>query len=387
MSYKHNTFTVDLGPSYKNCEVEVSFQKHKFLFGCNGFGFIGLETKEETEQYKTLFTKLFNMATLPFYLAQYEPKEGKTKEKELSAASHWASNEGIILKGHPLCWHTLWPEWMLQYDTKTIYSKTMARIEREVSHYKGTIDMWDVINEVVILPRFQRYDNGISRLQREYGAENLAFDCFKKAKEVNPDATLLINDFLLISEYKDLITRLLDRGCPIDVIGLQTHQHQGYLGLEAVQELIDTFGTFKLPLHFTENTLLSGRLVDPAIEDLNDAYSNDWPSTEEGEQRQAKQIEEMYRLLYESDQVEALIWWDLQDGNWLNAPSGLVRKDYSLKPAYQKLDELINIEWGYPQKTLVTNEKGQLDITGPEGDYSLNIKDKIQNVCLSKDSL
>ncbi len=47
------------------------------------------------------------------------------------------------------------------------------------------------------------------------------------------------------------------------------------------------------------------------------------------------------------------MWWDLEDGNWLNAPGGLVRKDLSPKPAYERLRTLIRDEWGFSSRTLV----------------------------------
>ena len=40
-----------------------------------------------------------------------------------------------------------------------------------------------------------------------------------------------------------------------------------------------------LPLHLTETTLVSGHLMPPEIEDLNDYQIPHWPSTPEGEAR------------------------------------------------------------------------------------------------------
>lgn len=49
----------------------------------------------------------------------------------------------------------------------------------------------------------------------------------------------------------------------------------------------------------------------------------------------------MYRILFASPVVEAVTWWDICDGAWLGAPSGLLRKDNSLKPVYKNLNHIL----------------------------------------------
>jgi hypothetical protein len=44
--------------------------------------------------------------------------------------------------------------------------------------------------------------------------------------------------------------------------------------------------------------------------------------------------------------VQAICWWDLTDLDaWKGAPAGLLRKDNSPKPAYERLRDLIRQEW------------------------------------------
>ena len=88
----------------------------------------------------------------------------------------------------------------------------------------------------------------------------------------------------------------------------------------------------------------------------------------------------MYSQLYAHPSVEAITWWDMQDGNWLNAPSGLIRRDFSEKPAYKKLKELINKEWGFQKQDIITDSQGILKIHGPEGEYLINFPDKKEKI-------
>lgn len=179
-------------------------------------------------------------------------------------------NGGFVLKGHPLCWHTVTADWLLELTNDQILEAQLMRIKREASDFAGLIDMWDVINEVVIMPNFNKYDNGITRICRQYGRIGLVKMVFDAAREANPKSILLINDYVVSDAYEILIEALLDAGVKIDAIGIQSHMHQGFWGVEKTQEVLERFSRFGLPLHFTEVTLISGKLMPPHIKDLND---------------------------------------------------------------------------------------------------------------------
>lgn len=262
----------------------------------------------------------------------------------------------------------------MKYDNETIMKKQLERIDREVSGFKGVIDMWDVINEVVIMPIFDKYDNAITRICKEKGRVGLIKTVFNEAKQMNPDATLLLNDFNTSTNYEILIDGCLEAGVPISAIGIQSHQHQGFWGAEKLEEVLDRFSHFGLPIHFTENTLISGDIMPAHIVDLNDWQVDDWPTTPEGEIRQANEIEEMYRILFSHPQVEAITTWDYRDGAWLGAPSGFIRKDNSKKPSYEMLKKLTHEEW-WTDVELTTDENGVITCYAFKGTYDIIIGD------------
>lgn len=373
-------FTHEDGRPAAGETVRVRQTRHAFLFGCGGFDAVelaggypdGTPLKPEREAFlldrleKTF--SLNNFATLPFYWGRFEPEEGKPDTHRLLTAARWFNERGIVTKGHPLCWHTVCADWLMAYDNQTILKKQLARIRREAETFKGLVDMWDVINEVVIMPVFDKYDNAVTRLCTEMGRLELVRQVFAATREASPGATLLINDFNLSPKYEQLIEECLDAGVTIDVIGLQTHQHQGYMGREALEDILERFSRFKLPLHFTENTIISGDLMPKHIVDLNDWQVPEWPSTPEGEARQAAEVAEMYDILFAHPSVEAITAWDPADGKWLGAPSGYLRKDNSEKPVYHAMMKKIKGEW-WTETELRTNEQGVCELTGFKGDY------------------
>ena len=141
------------------------------------------------------------------------------------------------------------------------------------------------------------------------------------------DATLLLNDFDMSAAYECLIEGVLEAGIKIDALGLQSHMHQGYWGVEKTLAVLGRFARYGLPLHFTETNIVSGHLMPPDIVDLNDYQVDDWPTTPQGEARQAEETVLHYKTLLAHPSVEAITWWDFSDGGWLKAPAGLVRID------------------------------------------------------------
>lgn len=359
-------------------ELVIQQTRHKFLFGTAAFDLLPLangayagEQKEQAEERARRLTTLFNAATLPFYWARFEPQRGMPITAQMKNAARWCLDHGLSTKGHPLCWHTLTADWLFSMDTPAILAAQIARIQREVGDFRGLIDMWDVINEAVIMPVFEKYDNGITRLCRHMGRIKLIKALFEAARAQNPSATLLINDFDTSPAYDILVEGCLEAGIRIDVIGIQSHMHQGYWGVEKTLKVLDRFARFHLPIHFTETTLVSGHLMPPDIVDLNDYQVQDWPTTPEGEERQAREAIQHYKTLFAHPLVEGITWWDISDGGWLNAPAGLIRKDGSVKPAYEELLKLVKGEWwGSPAKRM-TDENGAISFAGALGEYEL----------------
>ena len=367
-------------------KVRIKQTNHEFLFGCGAFDFIPYVMKGE-DKYKQLTDKwleIFNYATLPFYWGNFEPEEGKPNTDMLMKTAKYLVDKGVRVKGHPLCWHTVCADWLMKYDNATILQKQLERIDREVKGFKGVIDMWDVINEVVIMPIFDKYDNAITRICKEKGRVGLIKEVFERAHADNPDAVLLLNDFNTSINYEILIDGCLNAGVPISAIGIQSHQHQGYWGKEKLLDVLDRFSGFGLPIHFTENTLISGDIMPAHIVDLNDWQVDEWPSTPEGEQRQSKEIEEMYRILFEHPLVQAITTWDFTDGAWLKAPSGFVRLDGTKKPSFEMLKNLVKEEW-WTDTEVTTDENGWASVEAFKGDYELSSGSSSATVKLTDD--
>jgi endo-1,4-beta-xylanase len=375
-------------------DVEIRQVRHEFAFGNIGFDFVGLANGEHgagranvfggaepeaAQRLEHLWLDVFNTATLPFYWAGFEPVQGQPDTRRLQRAAEWFRDRGVSVKGHPLVWHTLAPDWLTDHSDEDVEKIVRARIQREVTSFTGLVDTWDAINEVVIMPVFvnEERQNAITRLCRRIGRIPTIRLAFEEARAADPATTLVLNDFNLSSAYECLIEGVLEAGVQVDAIGLQTHMHQGYWGEERTLEVLDRFARFGLPLHFTETTLLSGDLMPPEIVDLNDYQVEHWPSTPEGEERQAGDIVRHYRTLVSHPAVQAVTYWGITDrGAWLGAPAGLVRADGTPKPAYDALRDLVKGEWWLGPTRLRTDGDGRVDVRGWAGDYTVSVGDR-----------
>ena len=353
-------------------ELVLNQRSHEFLFGSGAFDFLEFPGRPLNTDRTQKWLAMMNYGTLPFYWGRYEPEEGHPNYEQLKAAADRLRANNVTLKGHPLCWHTVCADWLLKYHDEVIMDKQLARINREVTAFKGTIDIWDVINEVVIMPVFDKYDNAVTRICNKYGRVELVKEVFAAARAANPEGTFLINDFNTSPAYEKLIEELLEAGVEISAIGIQSHQHQGYWGEEKLRDVLKRFSRFGIPIHFTENTLISGEIMPAYIEDLNDWQVDEWPTTEEGEIRQEKEWEEMYRILFADSNIKAITGWDFADGAWLNAPSGLITKDNRCKPVYNKLLSLVKGEWWTKDEVIRTNADGLVNIKGTKGTYVID---------------
>lgn len=353
-------------------DVTVAQSRHAFGFGCTGPGM-----EPAGEQARERWLDLFDTATLPFYWGRYEPQPGQTDRAALTRAAQWLVDRGVRVKGHPLVWHTVKAPWVDLLPLPEAERALRERIRREVGDFAGLIDTWDAINEVVIMPRFANEPDGIAnaitRLCAEKGRVGMVRLAVEEARSLGTGPTLVVNDFDLGEEYEHLVEDLLEAGVAIDAIGLQSHMHQGFRGEDQLREICDRFARFGLPLHWTETTLLSGDPMPREVADLNDYVVEEWPSTPDGELRQSDEIVRHYETLVAHPAVESITYWGFEDaGAWLGAPGGFVRRDGTLKPAYDSLRSLIRGEWWLSPTTLRTDAGGHIEVEAFAGVFDLS---------------
>jgi len=352
----------------RNTQAHVQLVRHEFRFGCDAFLLQPDVSTDRQRDYQERFSALLNYATLPFYWGGYERIKGETDEKRLQRMAGWCARHEIEPKGHPLVWHEVYPAWGHDCPDSEVLSRLEKRVTEIVSQFRGTVDTWDVVNEATVSHGF---DNAVGRWIADKGAAECVAQALHWAREANPSATLLYNDFNVSEDMVRLVADLLDRGAPLDAIGIQSHMHKGTWTLEKAWETCEAFAGFGLPLHWTELTVLSGR---PKAPDDNDWHfrHTEWKTTPQGEKAQAEYAEGLYTVLFSHPAVEAITWWDLSDwSSWQGAPAGLIREDMTPKPLYERLLHLVREEWNTDVET-TTDENGRIRLCAFFGQYRVH---------------
>ena len=154
-----------------------------------------------------------------------EPSPGRFDFAPGDALIQVAEENHQRVRGHTLVWHVL-PDWVADGDHRPAEMREILRrhVLTTVAHWRGRIDSWDVVNEVLGTDRALRDSVWLRTIGPDYVA-----DAFRWAREADPGARLLLNDFAVegINPKSDrlyqFVKDLRARGVPIDGIGFQTH--------------------------------------------------------------------------------------------------------------------------------------------------------------------
>ena len=356
------------GKPLAGAELSLTQTRHAFLFGCNIFRWGRIPDPQREELYRQRFAAIFNYATLPFYWRGYEWERGKPNHGYTERVVAWCQEHGIVCKGHPLVWDhpASSPEW-LPDDFAEIERLSIQRVRDIVRRFAGRIDIWDVVNEPTHLGLNNPHNTKMAAWGARLGAVAYTALHLKVARAANPKATLLVNDYRTDDAYLRILQQLKDEQGRwlFDVVGIQSHMHGGVWSASRTWQVCERFAQLGLPLHFTETTIVSGPRID----------RERWgETTPEGEEQQAEATARFYTLLFSHPAVQAITWWDFSDdGAWMEAPAGWLRKDMSPKPVYERMLALIKGEW-WTQAQGVTDRKGTWQTRAFFGDYALTIR-------------
>ncbi|KAF9450082.1 glycoside hydrolase family 10 protein [Macrolepiota fuliginosa MF-IS2] len=196
-----------------------------------------------------------------------EPSRGTFTFAAGDTIANLALNNGQILRGHNCVWHNQLPSWVTSgnFDNATLLSIVENHCSTLVSHYKGNIDSWDVINEPF-------NDDGTFRQSVFFNATGTTYipTALRAARAADPNAKLYINDFNIegtgakSTAMANLVQSLKSQGVPIDGIGVQAHLIVGEVP-PTLQQNLQSFVNLGVEVAITE---LDVRMTLPATDAL-----------------------------------------------------------------------------------------------------------------------
>jgi endo-1,4-beta-xylanase len=242
----------------------------------------------------------------------------------------------IAVRGHTLVWHFKagdWkeaPDWFFAGDPKDphYHDIVAARLNRYVTdvvtHFRGKVYAWDVVNEVISDDPHQVYRED-SPWYRALGKDYIAI-AFRAARAADPNVKLYINDYNTDDPGKRakllaVIRDLRAQGVPIDGVGHQMHISVNWPPLPNIKQAFDDVAALGLENQVTE--LDVSLYTDPGecwsnphacLPDLGHPVPNDIMRA------QAERYRAVFDLFEHEPSIKAVTFWGYSDKHtWLSS--------------------------------------------------------------------
>ena len=303
-----------------------------------------------------------------------QPSQGNFTFDEADQMVSFAEKNNMSIVGHTLVWHHMTPKWFFKDDEgnkvrkDVLINRMKNHIRTVVSRYRGKIDYWDVVNEVIHTKK--KEDGAYQAFYRNtpwydiIGPEYIEI-AYRTVMETDPNVKLLYNDFNLDQEAKidfaiDLVKNLRKKGIPIHGIGYQAHFMMNEPSLSSIEMVFAKCKKAGIPIHITELDLsvlpnawhLRGDIVslDEDISGSLNPYASFAP--QEVLEAQAERYKNIFKIFLKySDILERVTFWGVWDGaSWRDYSPIKGRTDYPLffdrefnkKISYHKVCSLLN---------------------------------------------
>jgi endo-1,4-beta-xylanase len=265
-----------------------------------------------------------------------------------------ATASGFKIHAHVLLWHSQNSAWITsvgdEANKTTAIEAMKSYITQVVTHYKGKIYSWDVLNEV--FPDTPAENANWKTAMRSNNpwfkaiGSDFVYEGYKAARLADPNAILYYNDYNLDNANKAGATHRMVRDVNeewkkdpqydgrllIEGIGMQSHHNTG-ISADAVKATLDLFKLLGVKISISE--------IDVLSQSWNE-YSNSTPPTNDKKLQAANLYGEYFKLFIQyRDIIERVTFWGVYDEqSWRARGLPLIFEGSTTskaKPAYYKV--------------------------------------------------
>jgi GH35 family endo-1,4-beta-xylanase len=296
-----------------------------------------------------------------------EAVRGQLTYETADALLDWCEANGIAVRGHTVFWEPeRWqPRWVRELEGEELRAAVESRLESAVTHFAGRFRHWDVLNEP---------------LHGSFFKDRLGADVwrwmFQRTRELDPQVTLFINEFNVLSRDKDFdaveteayaaqVRALLEAGAPIQGVGVQGHVWfpEVLEEPEQVAARLDAVAELGLPIWISE---FDAADPDPGVN--------------------ADILELVYRSAFAHPSVEGIAAWVVWAGDsWRGPDAGFAKLDWTLSEAGRRYLALKE-EWSTSVEG-ATDAAGRMSFRGFHGGYEAALERDGRSVQLPFDVL
>jgi endo-1,4-beta-xylanase len=301
------------------------------------FGSLFGQTTANGTTYTATVAKEFNAITPENELKfdYIRPSRSTFRYTKPDSMLDFATTNNMKMRGHTLIWGNQIPSWVTGGTWTVAEGQGLIdeHINGVLSHYKGKIVAWDVVNEALnddgtLKPNF--WSNLLGRPYIE--------QAFKTARAADPAAQLFYNDYNIETQNakSDALYAMVQdfkaRNIPIDGIGFQAHFIAG--SSPSYSQLVSNFARFAalgLRIHITE---LDVRIT--------------LPTTSANLATQAQNYSDTYKACIDTPNCDMIMVWGFTDlSSWVpsvfsgQGAATLFDSSFLPKPAYTSVNDLL----------------------------------------------
>ncbi len=359
------TICVKIPDPVSGAQITVKQVRHHFGFGA-ALPLAPLR-KDSAVAYGNTFLKYFEWATpeneMKWTYTDRSDSCGSCFDPDYSDADSliaWCRRNDLKVRGHNLFWNEK-PNWQpgcVQCLNPTEFRAAMKlRIDSAMTHFKGKVDHWDVINEiihggpqgsVVVVPGYYA----------QMTADTNIFSwVIKNARAIDPTVRMAVNEYNIIERgsdlkvFTDMIKKMKNDGGDIDIVGLEGHFSK-YMNRQDYSKKIDSVAvnTNHKPIWLTEV---------------------DFEFTEGKEDS----LEELMRYAFAHPDIGGICLWMWWQGNrWRESyTSYLVDSSFNEVPLGARWRKMKDSAWT-TNTVGTTNAAGEFKFRGFYGKYAVTVK-------------
>ena len=259
---------------------------------------------------KALVIKQFNSVTAEndWKPGEIHPKEGVWNFERADKIADFCRQNGIKMRGHCLCWHSQFADWMFTdkkgkpVTKEVFYQRLREHIHTVVNRYKDVVYAWDV----------------------------------EFAREADPNTLLFYNDYSCVDEGKreriyNMVKKMKDAGVPIDGIGMQGHYNIYFPSEEQLEKAIVRFKEIVKHINITELDL---RMNNESGGQLMFSRGEAKPMPEYMGTLQTDQYARLFKVFRKhADVIDNVTFWNLGDkDSWLGVNNHPLPFDENYRP-------------------------------------------------------
>lgn len=274
------------------------------------------------------------------------PKEGVWTWDNADAIANFCRQNGIKMRGHCLCWHSQFCDWMFtdskgkEVTKEVFYKRLREHIHAVVNRYKDVVYAWDVVNEAMSDAGrgWRGQEPNPYRESRAYklcGDEFIA-KAFEFAHEADPNAILVYNDYNAFQPAKrdriyNMVKKMQAAGVPITGIGMQGHYNAYGPDESEVEEAIKKYSELVKHIQVTE---LDIRLNEEMGGQLQFSRGQEGAAPGHLVTMQTDRYIKLFRLFRKyKDIIDNVTFWNVSDrDSWVGVNNHPLPFDENLRP-------------------------------------------------------